>query len=158
MPNSNHKVWWKCKKGHEWEASVSSRNRGNGCPYCSGKLVIIGETDLKSINPNLALEWNYEKNNGITPMDVMPGSGNRAYGGSALSVDMNGKLSFAIETEAAVALNVQKKSVKRKNKVNAPCCASLNARGAIFLGSLTSKLADSLCVDYLAQVTTPWSV
>ena len=25
---------------------------------------------------------------------------------------------------------------------------------AIFLGSLTSKLADSLCVDYPAQVTT----
>ena len=37
----------------------------------------------------------------------------------------------------------------------APCCATHNARGAIFLGSLTSKLADSLYVDYLAQVTTP---
>ena len=36
----------------------------------------------------------------------------------------------------------------------APCCATLNARGAIFLGSLTSKLADSLCVDYLALVIT----
>jgi hypothetical protein len=30
-----------------------------------------------------------------------------------------------------------------------------NAREAIFLGSLTSKLADSLYVDYLAQATTP---
>ena len=28
------------------------------------------------------------------------------------------------------------------------------ARGAIFLGSLASKLADSLYVDYPAQVTT----
>ena len=37
----------------------------------------------------------------------------------------------------------------------APCCASRNARGAIFLGSLTSKLAVSLCVDYLAHATTP---
>ena len=37
----------------------------------------------------------------------------------------------------------------------APCYVTRNARGAIFLGSLTSKLADSLCVDYLAQVTTP---
>ena len=36
----------------------------------------------------------------------------------------------------------------------APRYAKRNARGAIFLGSLTSKLADSLCVDYLAQVTT----
>jgi len=36
------------------------------------------------------------------------------------------------------------------------CCVTHNARGAIFLGSLTSKLADSLCVDYLVWVTTPW--
>ena len=37
----------------------------------------------------------------------------------------------------------------------AHCCALHNAHGAIFLGSLASELADSLCVDYLAQVTTP---
>ncbi|MBR3994524.1 MAG: hypothetical protein IKI97_04500 [Clostridia bacterium] len=30
----------------------------------------------------------------------------------------------------------------------------LNARGAIFLGSLASELADLLSVDYPAQVTT----
>lgn len=31
------KVWWKCDKGedHEWRASVVSRNRGSGCPYCT---------------------------------------------------------------------------------------------------------------------------
>ena len=40
----------------------------------------------------------------------------------------------------------------------APCYAERNARRAIVLGSLTSKLADSLCVDYLSQVTTPWLV
>ena len=37
----------------------------------------------------------------------------------------------------------------------AHCCALHNAHGAIFLGSLASKLADSLCVDYPAQVTPP---
>ena len=37
----------------------------------------------------------------------------------------------------------------------APCCTSRNARGAIFLGSLASKLAASLYVDYPAQVTPP---
>ena len=36
----------------------------------------------------------------------------------------------------------------------APCCVTHNARGAIFLDSLTSKLADSFCGDYPAQVTT----
>ena len=40
----------------------------------------------------------------------------------------------------------------------APCCVARNAREAIFTDSLTSKLVDLLCVDYLAQVTTPWLV
>ena len=32
---SNKKVWWKCKKcEHEWEAKVSKRTEGKGCPYC----------------------------------------------------------------------------------------------------------------------------
>lgn len=29
-------VWWKCEKEQEWEARVSARNDGNGCPFCSG--------------------------------------------------------------------------------------------------------------------------
>ena len=32
------KVWWKCKKNHEWIATVSSRTnklRGSNCPYCA---------------------------------------------------------------------------------------------------------------------------
>jgi len=36
---SNIKVWWICKNGHEWEATVSNRSRKdrrNGCPYCDG--------------------------------------------------------------------------------------------------------------------------
>jgi len=32
---SGRKVWWKCSKGHEWQASVSARNKGQGCFYCS---------------------------------------------------------------------------------------------------------------------------
>lgn len=37
MPNSHKKVWWQCRRGHEWEAVVASRNRGIGCPYCHSK-------------------------------------------------------------------------------------------------------------------------
>ena len=32
---SNKKVWWICEKGHEWEAIISSRNKGHGCPECA---------------------------------------------------------------------------------------------------------------------------
>jgi hypothetical protein len=31
------KVWWQCDKDHEWEAVVSSRSAGRGCPYCAGR-------------------------------------------------------------------------------------------------------------------------
>jgi DNA-directed RNA polymerase subunit RPC12/RpoP len=37
MPHSGKKVWWMCKKGHEWKASLDNRSRGTGCPYCAGK-------------------------------------------------------------------------------------------------------------------------
>ena len=31
---SSKKVWWKCKKGHEWQARIADRNKGRGCPIC----------------------------------------------------------------------------------------------------------------------------
>ena len=35
-PKSGKKVWWKCKKcGHSWQAVVSSRSKGHGCPKCN---------------------------------------------------------------------------------------------------------------------------
>ena len=33
-PGSDNKVWWKCSQGHEWEATIASRNKGSGCPHC----------------------------------------------------------------------------------------------------------------------------
>ncbi len=53
---SNRKASWKCLRGHRWIASISSRSSGNGCPYCSGLLVIPGVTDLATTNPDLAAE------------------------------------------------------------------------------------------------------
>ncbi|UQT48905.1 zinc-ribbon domain-containing protein [Flavonifractor plautii] len=33
---TRRKVWWRCDKGHEWQASVLSRTSlGNGCPVCA---------------------------------------------------------------------------------------------------------------------------
>ena len=37
MSNSNKKVWWKCSKGHEWQATIANRNKGNGCPVCNSE-------------------------------------------------------------------------------------------------------------------------
>ena len=51
---SHKKIIWKCKHGHEWEASVKSRTvNGTGCPYCSHNKVLAGFNDLASQYHNL---------------------------------------------------------------------------------------------------------
>ncbi len=68
------KLWWKCERGHEWRAAVSSRALDNqGCPYCSGNLVIKGENDLETLNPDLAQEWHFLKNT-LKPDSLKAGS------------------------------------------------------------------------------------
>lgn len=34
MMGSGKKIWWECKKGHEWQATISRRNKGAGCMIC----------------------------------------------------------------------------------------------------------------------------
>lgn len=70
LPNSHKKVWWLGKCGHEWEASIANRNRGKGCPICSGRLIIPGINDLKTLNPILAAEWHPAKNGELLPSAI----------------------------------------------------------------------------------------
>ena len=74
---SNRKVWWSCSNGHEWQASISNRSRGRGCPYCSNRKVCSGFNDLQTRFPNVAQEWAYDKNGGITPADILPHTNKR---------------------------------------------------------------------------------
>ena len=53
---SGRKLQWRCSDDHNWYAIVGDRVSGNGCPYCTGKKVIVGKTDLKSTHPTLANE------------------------------------------------------------------------------------------------------
>ena len=48
---SERKVWWKCSKGHGWEAVCYSRTAGNQCPICSGRKVLVGYNDLSTLLP-----------------------------------------------------------------------------------------------------------
>ena len=70
---SSKKSWWICEKEHEWEADIGSRNKGNGCPYCSGKKADIHNC-LATNYPNLIKEWHSTKNGKLTPYNVTPGS------------------------------------------------------------------------------------
>ena len=73
LAHSNKKVWWRCEKGHEWQATPDTRMNGSGCPYCSGRLP-NEENCLATVNPPLAAEWDYERNKPLTPDQVLPRS------------------------------------------------------------------------------------
>ena len=75
---SDKKVWWKCSKGHEWEASVSSRSiGGNGCPYCSNRK-ICKDNCLITTHCDLLKKWNYQRNS-ISPEEVTSGSSKKVW-------------------------------------------------------------------------------
>ena len=77
---SNHTVWWKCSVcSGEWQAKILNRTNGKGCPFCSNKKVLVGFNDLATTHPQLAKEWNYEKNVGLTPQMVTYGSSKKVW-------------------------------------------------------------------------------
>ena len=69
---SNKKYYWLCEIGHSWLMAPKDR-RKKGCPYCKGHQLLVGFNDLKTKNPELAREWNYEKNGDLTPNQVTIG-------------------------------------------------------------------------------------
>lgn len=78
-PSSHRKAWWICSRGHEWEAVVGSVVMGgSGCPYCSGKRAIPGETDLATLHPELMEQWDFQRNI-LDPKTVMPSSHNKVW-------------------------------------------------------------------------------
>ncbi|MCU6720349.1 zinc-ribbon domain-containing protein [Porcipelethomonas ammoniilytica] len=70
---SNKLVWWKGACGHEWQASVKARSKGENCPICSGARVVEGINDLATVKPELAAEWS-KKNKDLKPTMVTVGS------------------------------------------------------------------------------------
>lgn len=86
--SARYVVWWLGKCGHEWQMPVSARtskpyfdNKHNktqhkpqGCPYCSGKRILLGFNDLESKYPEFASQWDFEKNGDLKPTDVLAGS------------------------------------------------------------------------------------
>lgn len=70
----NKKAIWMCDHGHKWLATIASRKQGNGCPYCSKKLVDHSNC-LSITHPELAKQWHPANNPNITPDEVVAGSG-----------------------------------------------------------------------------------
>ena len=80
VAGTRRKVWWRCEKGHEWQATVASRTGiGAGCPVCAGKTVVAGENDLATTYPEVAAQWDETRNGGLTPQEVSTYSNRRVW-------------------------------------------------------------------------------
>lgn len=68
-------IWWKCERGHEWQAWLYSRDpKTDGCKACINKVVVRGENDLESCFPEISKEWDFDKNGATKPSNVTYGS------------------------------------------------------------------------------------
>lgn len=71
---SHGKIHWKCKNGHEYQASIDNRTRrGDGCPFCYGRYA-TPENNFALVFPEKAKDWHPTKNGTKTPYDYKPTS------------------------------------------------------------------------------------
>lgn len=129
-PNSGKKVWWRCKEGHSWDATIDSRNRGNdscGCPYCSGHRASL-ENNLLKIYPTASQQWDYQKNHPLRPEEVLPLSSKRVWW----------RCSKGHSYEAIISSKVQSKATSS----GCPYCSGKKVNGDNNLKITHPKLAD----------------
>ena len=110
LPSSNIEVWWllsyydpRTKKhfDFEWKAPIKSRTKKKcGCPYLSGKALWSGYNDLTTLYPELALEWNVEKN-GMESNEVVGQSRKKYWWIQYYDDEITGKR-FCFEWEASI--------------------------------------------------------
>lgn len=72
-PFSSKKYWWLCDKGHSYEMSLNDKARAVYCPVCSSHRILSGYNDLETRFPDIAIEWDHEKND-LKPESIFPSS------------------------------------------------------------------------------------
>lgn len=80
-PRSNAKVWWKCKNGHSWQATISNSTRfvnKTSCPCCNNKK-LCEDNSLAQLRPDIAKDWHPNKNVPLTPYDVVAGGNKKVW-------------------------------------------------------------------------------
>lgn len=79
VAGSNKCYWWRCPAAsdHVWRASPGRRTRtGTGCPFCVGRKA-SSTNSLAALYPDIAAQWDEEKNGPTTPSQVTARSGRR---------------------------------------------------------------------------------
>jgi hypothetical protein len=101
FPGSPNKVWWLCSRNptHVWEAAISNRVKGRGCPHC------LAGPSLAEKFPPLVKEWHPVKNGDLKPTDVSYGSARRVWWRCTTNLDH--------EFESTVVNRTTKGKIKR---------------------------------------------
>jgi hypothetical protein len=77
---SGFRAWWTCGLGHDWSCTVSNRTTMEGkCPYCANQKVLAGFNDLETLRPDIAVEWNRQRNAPLTPSEVTRGTNRKVW-------------------------------------------------------------------------------
>ena len=88
---SHRRVWWRCEKGHIWQAEVKSRTLlGAGCPVCAGKAVVPGRMIWRPSDRIWPLNGTSQKTS-VFPQG-MCGRGAAGKSGGSVPAGTNGRL------------------------------------------------------------------
>lgn len=80
VAGTNKRLWWRCEvDGYEWRTTGSSRVRGTGCPLCASNYVVPGRTDMETTHPEVASDWDSERNPGTSPSRLLAGTQRRCW-------------------------------------------------------------------------------
>ena len=88
LDGSERKYWWQCPIcGFAYSTAVSNRIKGTGCPKCAGGSIakkavaraVAKSGSLAEKRPDLLAEWDYEKNDGLDPALLSPGSAKKVF-------------------------------------------------------------------------------
>ncbi|MFC1884764.1 zinc-ribbon domain-containing protein [Thermodesulfobacteriota bacterium] len=112
-PKSSKIIWWKCKKGHEWQEQISRRvGSKNICRVC--KRI---NNSLAGKYPKIAEEWHPTKNRDLRPDDVIISSRDPAW--------WRCKKDPSHEWEVSVSARVYYKS-------GCPICSNINKKKPMY--------------------------
>lgn len=80
LSGSGRAVWWRCQSGHVWSASPATRTRGgSGCSVCANRSIDPRYNSLTTTHESIAGEWHPTLNAGLSPIDVVAGSGKHVW-------------------------------------------------------------------------------
>lgn len=77
---ANTRLSVRCRTcGYLWDAFPATVLRSCSCPCCTNRVAVAGVNDLASTHPEIAAEWNHERNGELKPTGVVAGSSKRVW-------------------------------------------------------------------------------